>query len=332
MQPRISHPNGLTSSLSAELSPSPFDTQTDELLHHYTTTAYISLAGNRTPSVYRVAIPQMSLAYPFLFSGILAISALHLATIAPHRSQELHNFAVAQEYVALPLFRASVSNPEAENIHAIFAFAGSVVHYIMASPEVLHGEQKVDRCRIPSRDDDHPHWFQTIRGLMTLLSSHWHELARGPFAPLLAYDPRPVYDNSNDKQLAKLEQLFPTPSMLPSHPNSSTPSEEESFENCRGALKELRRVSALSRSSPTLCIKTSIHTWAGGVSPGFVELIYDRDPRALVLLAHYCVLLKNNNDVWYLRGLGLGLLEHIRQILGEEWQPWIQWALEQPVS
>lgn len=56
---------------------------------------------------------------------------------------------------------------------------------------------------------------------------------------------------------------------------------------------------------------------AGSVNQDFVELIYEKDPRVLVLLAHYCVLLKKNDHVWYLRGLGLRLLENTRQAFGK---------------
>jgi len=43
-------------------------------------------------------------------------------------------------------------------------------------------------------------------------------------------------------------------------------------------------------------------------------------------------MLKRNDHVWYLKGLGTRLLENIRQALGEEWLPWIQWPLDFPVS
>ena len=96
-------------------------------------------------------------------------------------------------------------------------------------------------------------------------------------------------------------------------------------------MKELRRISSVSHSPTSVRIKTSVHMWPGSVSQDFVELIYERDPRALVLLAHHFVLLKRNDYVWYLRGLGTGLLENIWEALGEEWRPWIQWPIEQPV-
>ena len=56
------------------------------------------------------------------------------------------------------------------------------------------------------------------------------------------------------------------------------------------------------------------------------------DERALMILAHYCVLLKKIDHVWYLKGVGEELLENIRQSLSKEWRPRIKWAIDQPVS
>lgn len=109
--------------------------------------------------------------------------------------------------------------------------------------------------------------------------------------------------------------------------------DEQKIEICKEALKALRRASVFAHSpNRTLCDKTSLHIWPGSISQDFLELIYRRDPRALVILAHYCALLKKNNHVWCLRGIGSGLLENIWQALGEEWRPLIQWPIGQPVS
>lgn len=326
-----------------ELSPAPFDIQTTELLYHYTTYLYTDLADSRPPSVWRETIPRMGFEYPFLLSGIQAISALHLSTVQPHRKQTLQASAVALATSALPSFRASMNHPTPSSIHAIFAFAGSLVFYIMASPDFQHGGRKVDRCRLPSREDDQPHWFQTMRGLMVILLSNYDEIIKGPLSPLVVeatlhkIDQKDPPGKTYDEELAKLEALFPlSPSFSPnSHaaPTYSLSNEKRKDEICMEALAKLRRVSALAHSkAKTLHIKTSIHMWAGSVSQEYVELLYAKDPRALVLLAHYCVLLKKNDKIWYLRGLGPGLLENIRLALGEEWQPWIQWALDQPIG
>lgn len=66
--------------------------------------------------------------------------------------------------------------------------------------------------------------------------------------------------------------------------------------------------------------------WPGSVDQDFIELIYERDERALVLLAHYCVLLKKVDHIWYLKGLGEGMLREILEVLGTEWWEWVEWA------
>ena len=180
--------------------------------------------------------------------------------------------------------------------------------------------------------------------MVALLASNWTELEKGPFTLLLHGDPGPTYasDNPDDEGLEKLEGIFPpssslsSPRMRPSTAFSLSPSsllsQEESFlEICKAALDELRRVSAIPYSSNrTLCIKKSAHMWPGSITQDFLELIYEKYPRALVILAYYCVLLKRNNHLWYLKGLGTGLLGSIWEELGEEWRPWIQWAMGQP--
>lgn len=341
------YPFQLSPSLGRELSGLSFDAQTGELLDHYTNVMSLALDRIGAPSVWRVSMLQMGLAYPFLISGIAAISALHLATLLPHRKYELQNLAVKYESAALPSFRASICNPSADSIHATFAFAGSVVYYIMGLPERQGNGESIDRCRIPSKDDTYPHWFQTIRGLMALLANNRQKLSRGPFAPLLNDDN--VFDclsDESDDQLARLEEmLIPTfppqlmtllsstpPSKFGSSPAYLDPQDARKAEISKTALKELRKGMKLLRPPNRARYgEASIRVWPGSISQDFMELIYERNPRALVILAHYCVLLKKVDHVWYLRGLGQGLLENIWEALGEEWRPWIQWPMDQPV-
>jgi hypothetical protein len=275
-------------------------------------------------------MPQIGLKYPFVLSGMLAISALHLSKLLPDRKQELQKAALAQENAALPLFRASFNKPDADSINSIFAFAGAVVYYIMALPD--DAGPKADRCRIPSRHDEYPHWFQAIRGLMALLTNHWDQLSKGPFAPLLVHVPDPDYvlENVDDEHLAKLEGMLLYDA---SNANSlEVIHEARKVEICREALSELRRVFGLTYFPNRPNDEAWFRVWIGNVSQDFVELIFERDPRALVILAHYCVLIKRQDHIWYLNGLGPRLLENIRQALTDEWRPWIEWPIQLPVS
>ncbi|KAH6713746.1 hypothetical protein BKA61DRAFT_689000 [Leptodontidium sp. MPI-SDFR-AT-0119] len=362
----------LSTHLIPSLSPTNFSPQTNELLHHYTTTLYKTLSIERSRSVWRIEMPLLGIAHPFVLSGLLSLSALHLSSLIPSRRRELLNFAVSQECAALPSFRAHMANPSPHTIDAVFTFAGNAIYYAMASPRDMYGagtgeesqQWQADRCRLPSRNDEYAHWFIMMRGLMAFLSKNWAGIVKGPFAPLLQGDAGPVYAelNPDDGELVKLERLFefgseseslslsslpqpsesvpseglpisqpqpqpllrPTPSF--SSPSSSPHPHQQTYTL---ALLELRRVSALPFSpNRTICAQTAAHMWPGSVNQDFIELIYERDERALVLLAHYCVLLKRVDHVWYLKGLGEGLLRNIWGVLGREGRSWIGWAVE----
>ena len=154
-------------------------------------------------------------------------------------------------------------------------------------------------------------------------------LRTGPFSPLLVPGhPTVRYaGNPDDAQLAKLQQLF-EPS------NYSFGKGREDLVACKEALEELRRLCACLHK-PVTAVRTqvmiAIHVWPGTVSQRFVELMDERRPEALVLLAHYCVLLKKVNSSWWLQGVGERLLMAIDRELGSEWRPWIEWALEHPM-
>jgi hypothetical protein len=62
-----------------------------------------------------------------------------------------------------------------------------------------------------------------------------------------------------------------------------------------------------------------------------MELIAARRPEALILLAHYCLLLNKVDNVWWLRGISRHLLKSIHATIGEEWEGWIAWPLQELV-
>ena len=267
--------------------------------------------------------------------------------MSPQRKHQLQSLAITKETAALPTFRQYMSIPMVENIHATFAFAVSVIFYLMVSSEMPYSENlyqhvSVDKHRLPTRNDEHPHWFLAVRGVVALLADNSMELLKGPFAPVISRSLETTFgsDNPDDDVLERLEEMFDK-SLLPSLPLSaaarpinsfllSSP-KEKSDAVCRKAFDDLRIVSALPCAAHgTLDRKASVHIWPGTIDQDFVELIFDRNPKALVILSYHCVVLKRNNGAWYLKSLGRGLLRSIWEELREKWRPWIQWALDQP--
>jgi hypothetical protein len=57
----------------------------------------------------------------------------------------------------------------------------------------------------------------------------------------------------------------------------------------------------------------------------FIRLLNEREQRALILLTHYCVLLKREEGVWYLDGHARRLLSIIEATLHEDVKRRIKW-------
>jgi len=180
--------------------------------------------------------------------------------------------------------------------------------------------------RLPRRGDDSPHWFLALRGLLPILINNWADLKQGPFSPLLVrHNVQPKIPYSPDDHILKALGVLFSPSAI-------TSTSLADLQICAKELNLLRRSFSLPYSHPTLNAQGAVHIWTGFVSQEYMELLFDRRPEALVLLAYFCVLLKKLDSCWYFKGLGGALLEGIQEELAVEWRPWIQWAIEQPVE
>ncbi|CZR69101.1 uncharacterized protein PAC_19002 [Phialocephala subalpina] len=300
---------------------SSMDLKSLELLHHYTSFTCLSLGAERDIQVWQEIIPRIAQSYDFLLQGVLAVSALHLSTLQTStvRRTELVQKAMRLQNLALPAFRHSLSLGNPDDIDAVFAFAGLVVPYMLA----ISGSSP---NQIPNLDNRHPHWFHSVRGLVLLLGKIWEQLMRGPFVLLMkrsiVTDDYTI--NPDDVHFVELYQI------LQPRPSSSS-HDVEALAACRGALDELRRIAALPCSvCRTVNRVGAVYIWPGTVSQEFVKLLDQRRPEALVIFAHYCMLLKRVNHIWCFVGVGTNMLRAVEKELDVEWKPWIEWAVSEP--
>ncbi|KAK0108756.1 hypothetical protein ONS96_002601 [Cadophora gregata f. sp. sojae] len=322
--PRTRHePSGSWPNRDVRLRADPFPSSNPkslELFHHYNQRTSTTLGRAGKMDLWLIIIPRIALSHEFLMHGLLAVSALHLSTVQPSRKEELVNFASRSESLALPTFRELIKRHDPEDVSAVFAFAGFMIPYMLAVSGVLG----VSSMGIPSLDK--PHWFMMARGLIDLLRKNWSALEQGPFASVLISTALPVEKswNPDDAHLAEVQLKW-------EKERSESDVDDEGLVEWIKTLDELRRVCSLPFVPyQTLTIMSAVYFWPGMVSSEYMKLIYERRPEALVVLALYCVLLKQADWIWFLRAVGEKLLDAIEEELDTDWKPWIRWALEQP--
>jgi hypothetical protein len=68
--------------------------------------------------------------------------------------------------------------------------------------------------------------------------------------------------------------------------------------------------------------------WPVLISFEFLQMLRQRRPEALVILAHWAVFLHYHRDFWVFGDSGRFLLESTRKYLGTYWDDWMAWPME----
>ena len=91
----------------------------------------------------------------------------------------------------------------------------------------------------------------------------------------------------------------------------------------RSAIQDLR--TAFERSSTIIEEEGLVFIWAATVSEQYMIRLQNKEPMALVILAHYAVLLHGINGQWWANGRGSQLVDAISETLPAVWQAAINW-------
>ncbi|KAI4725984.1 hypothetical protein E4T49_06282 [Aureobasidium sp. EXF-10728] len=71
-----------------------------------------------------------------------------------------------------------------------------------------------------------------------------------------------------------------------------------------------------------------IDEWAVGLPSVFKDMLVERRPIALIILAYWAVLTSMNPRPWHVRGLAEVVIARIEIILGQEWAEFLRWPKE----
>ncbi len=154
-----------------------------------------------------------------------------------------------------------------------------------------------------------------MRGAFAIRDAYFMWLAEGPLkaSMQIPLDRNPSFDqNPGDLQLALLVPELTardlTVGML-----------------CCQALNVLRRLLAMiATPNQTISVTTLMYWWPAQVPEGYIVLMNEKTPEALVVLAHYCGMLYQIGSHWYMDGCVKKLLLYCKRNLSTRWLRLIQ--------
>ncbi|KAK7742212.1 hypothetical protein SLS62_010763 [Diatrype stigma] len=297
-----------------------------KLLHHYTTITCktLAIADDVSENIWRETVPNLAFkGAGFLADALLAVSALHLRSHAPH-DQDLVRASHAYMAATLSEYGASLSNGINEaNAEALFLTA-SLIAFQSTASRIFTRDDSGD---LKDRNDGYVlplSWFHSFQGVKAVVASSWQWLRNsGIVIPIIEAQP------ALNLNLSEHECTFFGDLLVGLDEELALSGEEESpgylltrqaYEHAVAVLNWAHKIP--HTGAPLVFLAT--------VSRRFLELLEARRPRALAILASYFALLKCLDGMWWLKGVAR------REVMGivslfdpddEEWWPRLQWPL-----
>jgi hypothetical protein len=286
------------------------ENDTLRLIHHYALSTSTSISDSQAAVLMnRDVIPALAFEHDFLLAGLLAVTSLHLAILNPCA---LHNDAALKHHSqALTLIRPHLLHITPDNVYALFSFSCMIVCYSFG----------IHKAEISSHDplEEMLAVFTLLRGIAVIAEMGEKWLEQSPFASSATL-PEPnsntILEPTVEAALLSLSQR-----VLDSDVD---PTSRDAYEAAIGLLRHSFLLSAEQPRSTRTALPFPIM-----VPQPFVEKLREREPLALVILAHYAVILHWLRHSIWLRNWGKEVVEAVRHVVGPEWHGCLEFNVEQ---
>lgn len=293
-----------------------------QLLSHFIYETLPSLAetGSIDDTQARALMPAI-LSEPYAMYQVLALSAMHMSYQHPEEADRHREEARALQTQALCTFNSAHIEVTPDNLVSIMSF--STMTGLHALSEVA-GNAEVGPGGVL---DGFVTYMNLHRGVRAIISQSWGFLNQTSVAPLFERSTSAIHHaicSNGQTAVAVAERL----SNLLDHADMS----EESRQTCSVAASEL---TVVYQTEPDVEKPSNQPPGTGliwvfpiNLSSEFTALLSMRKPEALIILAHYAVLLHRRRRVWLVGNVGRVLIEEISRFLGSFWKTWLDWPNE----
>lgn len=296
---------------SLRVSPSPelLNLRDLELLHHYmTSTSFVTSQVPEATAQAQVAVPLLAQTHPYVMHMILAKAAVELAWLLPHQRKHYMVLAAQHHRTALPDFRASLQDLTCENHRAVIIFAKGLVWSSFAWLEPFASHQQAGS----PLNEWLPTWFHLLRGSCKIV-----EACKKWISPGLYILPPPLDDLTEFLDGADSSRIMALQSHLSFITDSSI---------CQNAISTLHEAFArASMSHHNTPLRNAMNFWVGGLPDEYFVALRQGEVWALIIMAHFCILVARSEAKWYMRGHAVEFLTSIKDRVPDSWKSYIEW-------
>lgn len=295
-----------------------------ELMHHYTASAYKTLTQSTyVQDALQNDLPREGLRHPFLMHQILAFAGFHLAYTEPERRHIYLKQASQHQNFTIHGMRKTLAGAiSSENCHATYATS---IFICLGAFAVYPCYENYNTFFSPI--DSLVEIFTLITGMGLILSTSDEELRTGPLKRMFRKHIKPT---GPDHPCPQLSGRLP---LLEAQLDEASTELDEEVKTCikktASALQDCLDKVAMRNSGLGHSALRTAFLWPLLLPAQCLDWIKCRHPAAMVILAHYAMLLHfAEADCWYLRGWGKAIAESVAEALaGTSWLNLARWPI-----
>lgn len=279
-----------------------------EFMMHWRTSTCGTLARNKSSEwIWQTVVPQEALCHSSLRDALLAVSALHLDfTSGPDRESFLETAEShrSQAVSQLSIHRKTLSSTGS----AVFALGTTMTVYSFG----------IARMWKPTQDnplDDLCQIFHSIQDLD--IPTDIPDWVGAELRPLLKSEAMLIMPDTTQLPILSLRTLNATLSR-------QDPRHEKAIYDA--TIQHLSFSFERFMAGGEVAVVAFL--WIIRVPSEYIDLIQEKEPFALVILAHYAVILNSLKRQWWMGDWGARVLRAIGEVLNAEWRPALSWVID----
>lgn len=286
-------------------------------MHHYSTkTCETLILRPGHHELLKDTIPLEAMRHGYLADVILAVAALHLATLEPSQRAEHIKSAMQYQDSGIRAFTEALSNVSDDNINAIFSFSIIITVLNIASTGI---------CLDWNPSENLISIFELLKGVETVVMSSEEALKTGPLKTLLdppnwgaEVEPDPIEQASRAEAMASLRERARAVSKYVG---------PQTYETYLAGIHSLEEVYEQVVRFPGR--HGIIIAWPLRAPRQLIALLKQGDPMGLLIWIHFGALALEIHEHWWGRDFGVLLIQDLSESLlkvDQEWEPYIEWA------
>ncbi|KAL2849308.1 hypothetical protein BJX68DRAFT_276023 [Aspergillus pseudodeflectus] len=356
-------PSASSLSASSGFSDQPVNMLHIELFQNLCTRTLETFDPTRSTPWLTDIVGQSVTSSPYLVNELLAFSALHMSTTRPPIQRAFYRYHAAQlQTHALAIYKEMNPPVTHETCVPLFVFAAVLGIHMLCDTLIYRDDNEEQGphtgenrgCNNGSHPSDFRafltrfvHFFRLYHGVRAIIGESWHFIQDTPLAPHFKYN-MDLYKLPGRLGLgpgcAKLLGLVERANLG----NDLTKTYKQAIESLQACLNVIDGSTSASTSIPPSSASpgsdsprrdpmhqhdaaiNGITTWPLLLDIEFGDLLEQGRPEALVILAHYGMLLHRFRDSSLFGDSGRFVVQGVTRFLGQGcgWEEWLEWPNE----